>query len=104
MRQKALAALPYPMQIIIGVIAYRKTWTALYGQGTARFSPEEISSFKEKIWESVNALLVASKRKTDTNDTVFWLWGGDAPTDAETTLYGFVASGLVCDAYVSLSR
>ena len=110
MRPHTLAALPYPVQLVVGLLAYRKISAALYGQGTGRFSAEEISSFRKEIWESVNALLVTARRKTQEiktrgeGDATFWVLGGSTPSEADATLFGFVASALVCAAYVSLNR
>ena len=74
----------------------------LYGQGTGRFTAEEISKFKKEVWENVNALLTDSSQKRGSGG-LFFVLGGEGPTEADTTLFGFVASGLVCDAYVALS-
>lgn len=100
MRSKVFAALPYPAQIFIGQLAYRKITSMLYGQGTGRFTPEEISKFKTEIWENVNALMTASsrKRRSGGSDEMFFVLGGDGPTEADTTLYGFIAANLVCAA------
>ena len=110
MRSQILANLPYPFQVVVGLLIYRKTTQTMYGQGTGRFSGEELRRFKEQIWESVNALLVESRKKmmgmdsddsgNSRNDAVFWLWGGDNPTEADAVLFGFVAAVLVCKAYV----
>lgn len=75
----------------------------LYGQGTARFSDEEISSFKKRIWGSLDALLVASRQKTNSVDELFWVLGGDQPSEADAVLFGFIVSALVSTAYASLS-
>ncbi|KAL8676075.1 MAG: hypothetical protein Q9186_007370 [Xanthomendoza sp. 1 TL-2023] len=100
MRDKALAALPLPVKVLVGQLGYRKMNGTLYGQGTGRLTPEEITKFKTEAWENVNALLTASSRKrgTGTQDGMFFLLGGSKPTEADTTLFGFVASGLVCAA------
>ena len=100
MRSKVLAALPYPVQVLVGQLAYRKMTSTLYGQGTGRFTPEEITMFKTEIWENVNALLTASSRKrgSGASDGMFFVMGGNGPTEADTTLYGFIAAGLVCAA------
>ncbi|KAL8801764.1 MAG: hypothetical protein Q9182_004236 [Xanthomendoza sp. 2 TL-2023] len=100
MRDKALAALPLPVKFLVGQLGYRKMNGALYGQGTGRLTPEEITKFKTEVWENVNALLTASSRKrgTGAQDDMFFLLGGSKPTEADTTLFGFVASGLVCAA------
>ena len=76
----------------------------LYGQGTMRFSAEELSSFRKQIWESLNALLVASrskKQESGTDPAIFWVMGGNEPTEADTTLFGFICSALVCASKVS---
>ena len=105
MRPHVLQALPYPAQVIVGLIAYRKNIQTLYGQGTLRFTEQEISSFRREIWEGINALLTASIRKkmeTDGNDAPFWVLGGSRPSEADATLFGFISAALVCSAYVFL--
>ncbi len=80
MRDKVLSVLPYPVRLVVGLLAYRKIIQALHGQGTGRFSAEEISALRQQIWENVDALLVASKRqKTETGagDVLFWVLGGN---------------------------
>jgi hypothetical protein len=106
MRPGILWAMPYPVQIVVGLLAYRKISKTLYGQGTMRYTYEEIGAFRLQIWESVNALLVASqsKVKRDLNalNHPFWVLGGEEPTEADATFYGFITSALVCTAYVCL--
>ena len=72
----------------------------LWGVGTGRFTAGEISNFKKEVWQNVNALLISSSRKRDSrsSDELFFVLGGDAPTEADTTLFGFIASGLICSA------
>ena len=89
------------MQVVVGLLAYRNVMKTLYGQGTGRFSGEEISSFRQQIWENVNALLVESRRnrtETDASDAMFWVLGGDGPSEADAVLFGFIAPALVCTA------
>jgi hypothetical protein len=101
MRPHVLAALPYPMQLLVGLIAYRKMSQTLYGQGTLRFTGKEIRSFRVQIWEDVNALLVAAKKNGNGVDGApFWVLGGKSPSEADTTLFGFITAALVCSAYV----
>ncbi|KAL9001625.1 MAG: hypothetical protein Q9188_005404 [Gyalolechia gomerana] len=90
----------YFYQVLVGQLAYRKMSATLYGQGTARFSPEDISKFKRDVWENLNALLASSRQKKNSGgpEGMFFVLGGSAPTEADTTLFGFIASGLVCDA------
>ncbi|KAL9010184.1 MAG: hypothetical protein Q9173_004856 [Seirophora scorigena] len=100
MRPAVLAALPYPAQVLVGQLAYRKMSATLYGQGTSRFTPEEITKFKTEIWANVDALLTASRqgKETKKEKSMFFVLGGATPTEADTTLFGFIASGLVCAA------
>ncbi|KAL8751992.1 MAG: hypothetical protein Q9199_006051 [Rusavskia elegans] len=100
MRDKALASLPLPLKILIGQLGYRKMSSALHGQGTGRLTPSEITKLKTEVWEHINALLTASSRKRGSGapDGMFFVMGGSRPTEADTSLFGFVASGLVCDA------
>ena len=100
MRPKVLAALPYPVQVLVGQLSYRKMSATLYGQGTGRFTAEEITKFKKEVWENVNAILTASSRKRGSGapNGMFFVLGGNGPTEADTTLFGFIASGLVCAA------
>lgn len=102
MRPKVLAALPYPIQLIVGLLAYRKVSQALNGQGTGRRSAEEISSLRYQVWENINALLVASPSRNTIagdDDAVFWVLGAkNGPSEADAVLFGFIASALVCAA------
>ncbi|KAK0622366.1 hypothetical protein B0T14DRAFT_535642 [Immersiella caudata] len=105
MREGALAALPYVARLIVGPLAYRGVTRTLHGQGTGRFTDEEVREFKREIWESFNDLLVEARgnkvslaaRNEDPN-TPFWVLGRAEPTEVDATLYGFIAAGLVCEA------
>ncbi|KAF4629526.1 hypothetical protein G7Y89_g8625 [Cudoniella acicularis] len=99
MREHVLQALSYPMRVFIGLIIYRKTTATLNGQGTGHYSGEEIASFRKEIWESINALLTESKSKASRDEgKPFWVLGGERPTEADTTVFGFVVSVLICAA------
>ena len=99
MRPHVLQALPYPVQLVVGLLAYRENMKRLYGQGTGRFSAEEIASFRREVWESFDTLLAASRRKSEKDET-FWVLGGARPSEADAVVFGFVAAVLVCKAYV----
>ena len=92
-----LHSLSYPMQVIVGLLAYRENMKRLDGQGTGRYSREEIAAFRKEVWESISALLAASMRKTKKAEP-FWVLGGDGPSEADATVYGFVVAVLVCEA------
>ncbi|KAF2188663.1 hypothetical protein K469DRAFT_565914 [Zopfia rhizophila CBS 207.26] len=97
MRDHVLWQIPYPLRIIIGLLAYRGTVRKLHDQGTGRFSNSEIRAFIKEIWEGINGILVESKRKSRDKEC-FWLLGRAEPTEADASVFGFVVSVLVCDA------
>jgi len=104
MRDHALSALPYPIRVVVGLLAYRKAMAMLYGQGTGRFTREEIAAFRAEIWQTFSDLLAdvrpRSLRHRPSDDEPFWVLGGGEPTEADCVLFSFIVSVLVCDAYV----
>lgn len=56
MRDNVLWSIPYPLRVVIGLIVYRKNIAMFHGQGTGRFTVEEIGEFRREIWEGINAL------------------------------------------------
>uniref|UniRef100_A0A093V1A0 Failed axon connections like n=1 Tax=Talaromyces marneffei PM1 TaxID=1077442 RepID=A0A093V1A0_TALMA len=98
MRDGVMASIPYPIRVIVGLLAWRNNNAGLYSQGTGRFSAEEIHSFRDKIWHSLDDLLAESRHKAASGQKVFWALGGKGPTEADTSLFAFVIAGLVCDA------
>ncbi|KAJ6441333.1 glutathione s-transferase [Purpureocillium lavendulum] len=97
MRSNVLSAVPWPLQVIVGWLAYRGVASGLHGQGTGRLTDEEVLAFKEEVWESVDALVVEARQSASGNGP-FWLLGLSEPTEADATLYGFIVGALVCDA------
>ncbi|KAK0639625.1 putative glutathione S-transferase [Cercophora newfieldiana] len=97
MREGALFALPYPVRLLVGPLTYRAVSRTLHGQGTGRFTDDEVRRFKTEIWESINDLLVEVTNNADP-DAPFWLLGRADPTEADATVFGFLAAGLVCEA------
>lgn len=109
MRDHVLASVPYPLRVVVGLLVYRNITHTLHGQGTGRYTDDEIASFQREIWDCISQVLSAAKAKaaknttSDKNDEPFWLLAGDEPTEADATLFGFIISTLVCTAYVRLS-
>ncbi|KAH4929110.1 thioredoxin-like fold-containing protein [Parastagonospora nodorum] len=97
MRDYSMAQLPFPQRYIFGYMAYRAILRTLHGQGTGRLSAEEVHSFRKEIWESVNAILEESRRRAAPSEC-FWVLGGKKPTEADTTVFGFIISSLVATA------
>ncbi|KAL3436680.1 hypothetical protein BDV09DRAFT_43489 [Aspergillus tetrazonus] len=98
MRDHVLSAIPYPIRVLVGLLIYRSTVQTLHGQGTGRYSADEIEKFREEVWGAVNDLLVASKVKAQDRAGPFWVLGGETPTEADATVFGFVVSALICEA------
>lgn len=99
-RDHMLSVVPYPVRLLVGVLLYRRTVATLYGQGTGRFTAEEIAGFRREIWESFSDLLLASKAKRGAGNEgdPFWVLGGDGPTEADCSLFGFIVLVLICTA------
>lgn len=100
MRSKILGALSWPLQVMIGIFIYKKIVRTIEGQGILKFSKEEIASLHQEIWDTLNSHMIAISRPGD-RETPFWILGGDAPTEADATVFAFIASNLVCDASVA---
>ncbi|KAI0444224.1 hypothetical protein F4803DRAFT_512414 [Xylaria telfairii] len=99
MRDHVLWPIPWPVRLLVGSMAYRNTVTTLHGQGTGRFTAEEIALFRREVWESCADLLLESRTKTHTAaGEPFWVLGGPEPTEADATLFGFVSSTLLSTA------
>lgn len=100
MRDGVLGFMPLPVRACIGLIAYRKVASFLHGQGTMRYTPDEIHAFRAEIWETINGLVVDSKTKKTTSqkDDVFWILGGSEPTEFDAVLFGFITSSAICKA------
>jgi hypothetical protein len=97
MRDYSMAKLPFPQRYVFGLLAHRAILRTLHGQGTGRFSSEEVHVFRKQIWESVNAILEESRRRAKPKEC-FWVMGGEKPTEADATVYGFIISAVVADA------
>jgi hypothetical protein len=97
MRDYTMAKVPFPQRTIFGYLGYRGIVRKLHDQGTGRFSEEEIRRFRREIWESVNAFLEES-RKSAGKEGCFWVLGGDQPSEADATVFGFIVSALIADA------
>ncbi|KAJ8118235.1 hypothetical protein OPT61_g737 [Boeremia exigua] len=98
MRDHAMGKLPYPARIIAGNLAYRGIMQRLHEQGTGRFSDVEITGFTKEVWQAINGLLEASLERELEKDGCFWILGGKEPTEADTSVFGFVVANLVSDS------
>lgn len=100
MRDGVLGAIPYPVRVLVGLLAYRNMSSTLHGQGTGRYSVEEIAALRQEAWNGINELVIDARKAGSKNGAyqVFWLLKGEEPTDVDSTLYGFITSSLVCSA------
>jgi hypothetical protein len=93
-RDKILEALPWLLRVYVGGVIYRSHVKTLHGQGTGRFSNEEVKEFREEIWDRLNGMLGEGKRTREGNGC-FWCLGGEEPTGCDVTVFGFICSVLV---------
>ncbi|KAI0102235.1 hypothetical protein GGR51DRAFT_292269 [Nemania sp. FL0031] len=99
MRDHVLWPVPWPIRGLVGSMIYRNTLATLHGQGTGRFSAEEIALFRREIWQSFADLVLESQTKTrPAEGQPFWVFGGPEPTEIDATLFGFVSSTLLSTA------
>ncbi|KAI1412222.1 hypothetical protein F5Y13DRAFT_180291 [Hypoxylon sp. FL1857] len=99
MRDYALWSMPYPVRVVVGLLIFRNNRAMLHGQGTGRFTAEEIALLRHEIWEELSALLTTSRFSSrGSNNDPFWALGGEHPTEADTCLFGFIVSVLICTA------
>ncbi|KAH6641283.1 hypothetical protein F5144DRAFT_126838 [Chaetomium tenue] len=98
MRDNALSAMPFFVRFFIGLLAYRSTKARLLGQGVLQFTDDEAKNTKLEVWGNVNALLVDSRNKAYEAEKAgpFWILGGANPTEADATVFGFIAAALDC--------
>src|SRR5271155_467705 len=100
-RDKVLWSTPFLIRLVVGLLIYRKTSQTLYGQGTGRYSSEEIAAFRREIWQALNdrlletSLVESKSTSSHERKEPFWILGGATPTEADATLFGFIASVLV---------
>ncbi len=88
------------MRVVVGLLIYRNTTRTLHGQGTSRYTPDEIRSFRREIWEGINDLLISARATAvvGASNRPFWVLEGERPTEADATLFAFIVSVLVCTA------
>lgn len=92
-RDQALGAIPYPIRIFVGQRVYGIVTRTLHGQGCGRLSSEEVDGFRREIWNSFEDMLepVARQHEQQPGNEPFWLLDGEGPTEADVTLFSFVA-------------
>ncbi|KIW96167.1 uncharacterized protein Z519_03234 [Cladophialophora bantiana CBS 173.52] len=97
-RDKALWSMPFPVRVLVGYLIYRGITNTLHGQGVGRLSGEEVRSLKTEIWRTIDNVLECRLRHASGDHDLVWLLGGEQPTEADATLFGFITSVLVSDS------
>lgn len=83
---------------IAGFSVYNYCRLMLYFQGTGRHSVEEAKKLKQTAIETLGNYSAAAHEKrletkaTSDNYEPFWILGGDQPTEADFTVFGFLAT------------
>lgn len=97
-REQALSSVPYPIRVLVGFNVFRKVTRTLYGQGCGRYSSDEINLFRREIWFAFDDLLANAAESSDSEEP-FWCLGGEHATEADITLFSFIASIITGAAY-----
>lgn len=109
-RDKALWSIPYPLRILVGYLIYRNMKTTLHGHGVGRLTSGEVLAMKTEIWQHLDDVLKRRLRPRPAGDgdaapvsvdvdedEPVWCFGGERPTEADATLFGFIVSVLISD-------
>lgn len=97
MRDYSLSKTSMPLRYMVGLLAHRSIVKRLFEQGTGRFSDEEVHAFRKDIWAGMNGILEDSLRNAKEKNC-FWVLGGNSPSEADATMYGFAISALISPA------
>ncbi|KAJ5777029.1 hypothetical protein N7520_000275 [Penicillium odoratum] len=103
MRDNILAPLPWLVRVVVGYMIYNKNVRNMMGQGTGKFSDEEIAAFRVEVWDALDAAIGKSCAQ-HLGEGPFWVWGGDSPTEVDAVVYGFIVSGLMCGPAAPITK
>ena len=99
-RDAALYSIPYLPRLFVGRKVHGIVVTTLHGQGCGRLSSEEVDTFRKEIWHTFEDMLEIVREEHKDATEPFWILGGDKPTEADVTLFSFIASIESGKAYV----
>jgi hypothetical protein len=88
--QGPLSPIPWPVRYFVGLIVHSKISRTLHGQGTGRYSADEISLLKKEAWSALDGIIGASQSR--------WVLGGETPSEVDASLFGFLVTSLVSPA------
>jgi hypothetical protein len=96
-RDKALYSIPYTFRVFVGYLVHRTVISTLHGQGVGRLGTEEVRELKTEIWQTINNALEKKSHGAPDFEKPFWVLGGEEPTEADATLFGFIVSVLISE-------
>ncbi|KAM7207128.1 putative glutathione s [Rhypophila sp. PSN 637] len=86
------APLPWGVRHLVTALAYRYTRVMLYMQGTGRYTAEEVTSLRGEMIGMLGDFAEASRaRSAHEEDGPFWILGGEKPSEADFTVFGYLA-------------
>jgi hypothetical protein len=98
MRDNIFSFMPFLMRFVVGLLVYRSHKRTLRGHGVLRYTDDEFHALRLEVWEGLNAMLAESRGRAleAGRDGPFWVLGGEAPTEADATVFGFITASLDC--------
>jgi len=89
--------IPWGIRHLAGLAIYGYCWTMLYFQGTGRHKSDEVKLLRREavgaVADYAEAALAKAAGKDDKEP--FWILGGEKPTEADFTLFGYLSGHLV---------
>jgi len=80
----------------MGILTFQYLKLMLYFQGTGRHKPDEVRHFAEEAIGAMACFAEAALQKSGSQSSaLFWILGGEQPTEADFTLFGALSGYLV---------
>ncbi|KAK1835472.1 glutathione S-transferase [Podospora conica] len=95
MRESVFGFLPWGVRHVVGYGALQYARAMMYFQGTGRFSAEEVGGFMEEAVGVLGALAGAARGEGEGKGGVFWILGGEGPSEADFAVFGGLSALLV---------
>ncbi|KAK3329101.1 hypothetical protein B0H66DRAFT_540269 [Apodospora peruviana] len=99
--QGPFVGIPGGIRHVVCSLAYQYAKLILYFQGTGRYTSDEVEGFKAQAMGALADFAEAARKKRSngsSDGTVkkpFWILGGEKPTEADFTLFGYLSGMLV---------
>ncbi len=93
------ASLPWGIRHLTGIAIGGFSWLMLYFQGTGRHKPDELKALRQEAIAALSDYAEAAYAKSEKDSNrPFWILGGEKPTEADFTLFGYLAAVMVSKA------